>query len=125
MRAALWPADHRAEIAEWFANPSFAVFVAERDGGALGGFVEVGERAYAEGCDSSPVAFLEGWYVDEDLRGSGVAAALVRAAEEWARAHGHTEMASDTELTNDRAIAAHRRLGYDEVERLVCFRRDL
>jgi aminoglycoside 6'-N-acetyltransferase I len=38
---------------------------------------------------------------------------------------GHHEIASDTELQNADGIAAHRALGYEEVERVVCFRRSL
>lgn len=30
------------------------------------------EDRAADGCESSPVAFLEGWYVDADTRGKGV-----------------------------------------------------
>lgn len=50
---------------------------------------------------------------------------MVRAAEQWALAHGHHEIASDAEIDNAGAIAAHRALGYVEVERVVCFRRPL
>jgi aminoglycoside 6'-N-acetyltransferase I len=34
-------------------------------------------------------------------------------------------MASDTEVENTLSQAAHHRLGYEEVERIVCFRKDL
>src|SRR5689334_14171629 len=106
MRNRLWPPqdgdEHEADIARFFAGDvnvicagggAAAVFVAERDGGRLGGFVEVGVRPFAEGCDTRPVGFIEGWFVDEDLRLEGVGAELVRAAESWARAEGCTEMA--------------------------------
>ena len=62
---------------------------------------------------------------DPDLRRSGVGAVLVAAAETWARSLGLTEMASDAELTNEQGQAAHRTLGYQEVERTVCFRKQL
>lgn len=38
---------------------------------------------------------------------------------------GHSEIASDSDLDNADGIAAHRALGYEEVERVVCFRRSL
>ncbi len=98
-----------------------ACFVAERPGGGLGGFIEVGLRNYAEGCDSSPVGYIEGWYVDPDLRQQGVGAALVQAGEEWARAQGCTEMASDCLLVNEGSFRAHLALGYAEAERLIHF----
>jgi len=130
MRSALWPSDgHAAEIEEYFrtgGSPLLTVvFVAERAGGGLAGFLELGLRPYAEGCESSPVPFIEGWYVDADARHSGIGRSLVRTAEEWARREGYREIASDVELENEGSLAAHRALGYDEVSRLVCLRRTL
>jgi GNAT superfamily N-acetyltransferase len=85
--------------AVWLARTDAAVLVAERaDRGRLAGFTEVGTRLYAEGCDTSPVAYLEGWYVDRDVRRHGIGAALARAAEVWAREHGYRELASDALL---------------------------
>ncbi len=130
MRLALWPegspADHEAGMREWIARDDTVVLVAPRsDGATLGGFAEVGTRPYADGCESSPVAYLEGWYVDPDLRRRGVGAALVRAAEAWARSRGLTEFASDALLENDASHRAHRALGFAEVERVVLFRKVL
>ncbi|MCU1229976.1 MAG: sortase-like acyltransferase [Acidobacteria bacterium] len=130
MRNALWPAEgHDHEIDEFFrsgGSPSLAiVFVAQRPDGALAGFIEVGLRAYAEGCESTPVPFIEGWHVDADVRRAQLGRQLVRAAEDWGRGKGYREIASDVELDNDGSIAAHRALGFEEVSRLVCFRRDL
>lgn len=132
MRHALWPAssghedDHDADIRRYFNEPSEQVltFIAEVEN-RLVGFLELDHRKYAPGCDSSPVPFIEGWYVDPDMRGRGVGRALVAAAETWARASGHTEIGSDADIANLDGIAAHAALGYEEVERLVCFRRSL
>ena len=129
MRAALHgPSDDHARetrlIIEGGWGP-YGVFVVPRPAGGLCGYIEVGERAYADGCDSSPVGYIESWWVDEDVRGSGVGAALMAAAEEWARARGRSEIASDALLDNLHSHAAHRALGYEEVERLVVFRKDL
>jgi aminoglycoside 6'-N-acetyltransferase I len=63
--------------------------------------------------------------VESAHQGQGIGTALVHAAEAWARAAGHPEIASDTELENANGIAAHRALGYEEVERTVYFRRSL
>jgi aminoglycoside 6'-N-acetyltransferase I len=130
MRLSLWPEDdaeaHRAGMREWLAVKDSLILVAARpDGRSLAGFAEVGTRPYAEGCESSPVAYLEGWFVDPDIRRQGVGAALVRAAEAWARARGLTEFASDALIDNDTSHRAHRALGFTEVERIVCFRRSL
>ncbi len=130
MRNLLWPgslADHENETHEFFTEPdeSQATFVLDRLNGRLGGVIEVGQRDYAEGCSSSPVAYIEGWYIDADLRQQGLGAALVRTAEQWARERGLKEIGSDTEIENEVSIQAHQALGYTEEARLVCFRKDL
>ena len=133
MRAALYAEPPVEEIDEWFdaaqdggTHPvGIAVLVADRGDGRLAGFVEIGSRDYAEGCASSPVAYLEGWYVDPDVRGRGLGRRLQRAAEAWAVAHGYTEMASDAELHNDASLAAHIALGFEEIERQVCLKKRL
>src|SRR5262245_38398644 len=38
------------------------------------GFVELSRRLYAEGCATSPVGFLEGWYVVPEYRRRGIGA---------------------------------------------------
>jgi aminoglycoside 6'-N-acetyltransferase I len=131
LRRALWPeetepGEHERELRAFFANPGRAVtFVAVRPSGGLLGFIEIDVRSVAEGSWSGPVPYIEGWYVDEDARRQGVGTALVRAAEAWAREAGFREMASDAEITNSASLEAHRRLGYEEVSRNVCFRRRL
>jgi aminoglycoside 6'-N-acetyltransferase I len=109
----------------WAARPDAIVLVAVRVGGGLAGFAEVGSRPFADGCDTSPVAYLEGWYVDADVRRQGVGAALVRAAEEWARRQGYRELASDALLENLASQRAHEALGFGEVERAVRYRKAL
>lgn len=130
MRVSLWPEDaedHAEDIDDFFAvrDNASTVIVAECDDGSLCGFVEVGLRSYAEDCESSPVGYLEGWWVDPTQRLQGVGRALVSAAEAWVREQGLTEIASDTLLSNAVGEAAHRALGYDETARLICFRKSL
>ena len=129
MRDALWPGsltDHEREAREFFEKNLNApvVFVAE-SAGRLVGFLELDYRKYAPGCASSPVPFIEGWYVDPAFRRRGIGKALVEAAEAHSRTRGYNEIASDVELENPGSIAAHRALGYEEVERVVYFRRPL
>lgn len=125
LREKLWPACSDADNDSWFARDDATTFVAERGDGTLCGFVEVGSRPYAEGCDSSPVGYIEGWWVDADARRRGVGRALIDAAERWARSKGYTEMGSDALLDNSLSHAAHQALGYEEIERLVMFRKSL
>ena len=129
MRCALWPhatiEEHRADVAEMpgAQNPDLAaVFVGPRAEGGLCGFLEMSIRSYAEGCDG-PTPYVEGWYTDADVRGQGVAAALIAAAERWARTRGYREMASDALLDNVGSQRAHLALGFEEVERSVHFRK--
>jgi aminoglycoside 6'-N-acetyltransferase I len=127
MRDALWPGQTPDDMTAWLARPDAAVLVAERtpDGSQLCGFAEVGARSIAEGCTTSPVAYLEGWYVDPDVRRRGVGSALLRGVEDWARKAGYQELASDTELTNHVSQRVHERLGFAEVERAVQYRKAL
>jgi aminoglycoside 6'-N-acetyltransferase I len=46
-------------------------------------------------------------------------------AERWAGALGYSELASDAEIDNTVSISAHRALGFDETDRIVCFLKKL
>lgn len=124
MRKALWPhasdADMSFDQNQILVGERDAVFFAYADGN-LAGMLEARLRDYGEGCTSSPIGYIEAWFVYEPFRGKGVAGALTQAAENWARGKGCTEMASDTWLDNAVSIRAHEKLGYQEVERLVHF----
>lgn len=136
MRLLLWPhhpeSEFTGEIEEFLRTPGGtarvgeACLVAERPRGqGLCGFVELAIRQVAEGCEPGRIGYLEGWFVDADMRGCGVGGALVRAGEEWARAQGCREMASDAELENTASQSAHLALGYEIACRAVCFRKAL
>jgi len=130
----LWPDaaqdEHRAEAALILAGtpPStlpLVVFVAEMNDEVVG-FVEVGLRSHADGCDGRrPVGFIEGWYVEPEHRGHGVGRALMQTAEDWARSQGCREMASDTWLDNEPSQRAHEALGFEVVDRCVHLKKAL
>src|SRR5688572_8840497 len=129
MRQGLWP-DAPIEYLTFdmndrLADPDYAVFVASNADGHLVAFIEAGLRDYGEGCETSPVGYIEAWYVDEHLRGQKLGMQMVHVAEQWAREKGMAEMASDTWLENEASIAAHWRLGYQEADRLVHFMKRL
>ena len=124
MRVALWP-DADDELDEYLAGDDQVAFVAERAEGSLCGFLEAGVRPFANGVDEQPCAFVEGWWVDEDARRTGVGRALMAAAEAWARSRGFSELGSDTELANVGSQAAHKALGFEERERVVYLRKRL
>jgi aminoglycoside 6'-N-acetyltransferase I len=135
MRNYLWPESsvehHTEELVPILAGKSPGVmplvyFVAEDRNGEVVGFVEVGLRSTADGCDwARAVGYVEGWYVAESHRRRGVGAELIAAAENWAREQGCTEMASDTQIDNTQSLQAHLRLGYEISERSILFRKKL
>lgn len=132
MRRELWPdlptdeATQRADCEAWLARKKSIVLVAERpEPSLLCGFIEAGEREFADGCETSPVAYLEGWFVDEAFRGHGIGRQLVQAAEEWAIVNGYREFASDALLENLPSQQAHNAVGFVEVERAVRYAKQL
>ncbi len=129
MRRILWedcPDAHQVkEVDEILKSEEETALLAERPGGGLCGFLEVSLRSKADGCDSTPVGYIEGWYVDEEVRRQGVGRALVEAAEAWARSKGCRQMASDAELWNAVSHRAHEAIGYLETARLVLFKKDI
>ena len=138
MRCLLWPDDtaeeHAKEVAAFFGKKSFswseslpavAVFVAVRSSGGLCGFLEASIRPFADGCKTRPVGYIEGWFVDPDMRRQGIGRKLVTAAERWAVAQGCKEMASDAHLENTVSLAAHQALGFEESSRAIHLRKRL
>ncbi len=123
MRKVLWPdcleSRHRLEM-EQIELSGGAVFVAEGRQDELIGFAEVSIRQdHVPGTTSSPVPYLEGWYVDERFRGMGVGRNLLIFVEIWCRARLFNEIASDTGVDSAGSLAAHLRLGFVEVEKSI------
>lgn len=119
LRDALWPDSvetHARELRELLERDDYVILVAED--ATLIGFAEAAVRLHR-------IGYLEGWFVCEEFRGRGVGAALVRAAEGWARAQGCVEMHSDTWIDNVVSQRAHEALGFEEVERVVNYRKKL
>jgi GNAT superfamily N-acetyltransferase len=91
---------------DWASRADRVVVVAER-GGRLVGLASGGP---APGSDHA--AGLYAMWVEPAFRGGGVAAKIVAAVEEWARAAGHGQIGLGVTTTNGRAIAFYERLGY-------------
>lgn len=128
LRQLLWDQssedDHKDEMYDIIEHSDTQfVAVADVGGGRLVGFLEASIRTHVEDCETENVGYLEGWFVEEDYRHTGIGRQLVAYAEEWARAHGSTEMASDAEIDNEASLKAHLSLGYQETSRLVHLRK--
>ncbi len=88
------------------------------------GFAQCGLRTdYVEGTESSPVGYLEGIFVKEDYRNNGYAKEMLLACEKWAKDMGCTEFASDCELDNIGSLKFHIAMGFDEANRIICFKK--
>ena len=93
MCRALWPTssaeEHAKELrsilggnASLVVTMPLSIFVAEGTDGLVG-FVEVDLRSHADGCNpSTPVGYIEGWYVVEQHRLQGLGRKLLAKAEE-------------------------------------------
>jgi aminoglycoside 6'-N-acetyltransferase I len=129
LRAALWPHHSapklREEAERFLAWAQFGAVYVAQDEGRLVGMIEASLRPYADGCASSPVPYIEGWFVEDAYRKTGVGRLLVTAVEVWAAGEGYTELASDAELENSVSHAAHKALGFEETDRIICYRKAL
>lgn len=130
LRHALWDevsqAEHRAEAEEQLGHPERLLALVALDGEVVVGFAESALRHdYVNGCETSPVVFLEGIFVSEAARGLGVARRLCDAVAEWGLARGCSEFASDALADDTESHAFHRAAGFAETERVVYFRREI
>lgn len=127
LRCKLWPGPrqrHFSEVKEFLGKRGFVAYMAW-DGRQAIGFSEAMVRAFANGCRESPVAFLEGLWVDPKFRRKGVGRKLVNAVETWARKKGFRELGSDAYLHATGSHKAHVAYGFKEMERVVYFRKSL
>lgn len=101
----------RARMERISALPDHAAWVAESEGEVIG---MVGAMlGWAFNYDA-PYARILALVVDPAHRGRGAGAALVRAAEEWARAHGAGYIHLTTGNQRGDAHRFYTRLGYDD-----------
>ena len=80
---------------------------------------------YVEGTETSPVGYLEGIFIQEEFRHMGFAKELLQKCEKWASGKKCSEFASDCELNNIDSIKFHLAMGFDEVNRIICFKKNL
>ncbi len=129
MRHLLWPDEieqgDTAGIDEILNSDDAWAFVAETAKGTPAGFAEVSIRKAANGCESQPVPFLEGIWVEPQYRRQGIGALLIGHIEAFVKAQGFSEIGSDTLIDNQKSQDAHKGWGFSETERVVYFRKCL
>ena len=129
LAAQMWtdhgPDELAAEFRELIPNEEAACFLKFVDGRPVA-FAQCQLRHdYVEGTDSSPVGYLEGIFVAEAYRKKGYAAELLASCEQWAKEKGCTEFASDCELDNEDSRRFHLAAGFEEANRIICFKKSL
>ena len=117
--------DLEKEFEELIANDKAVCFMKYVDDKAIG-FSQCQLRTdYVEGTETSPVGYLEGIFIVEKYRHSGYAKELLRECEKWAKEKNCSEFASDCELDNNDSLNFHMAMGFEEANRIICFRKDL
>ncbi|MBE7075519.1 MAG: GNAT family N-acetyltransferase [Clostridiales bacterium] len=125
----LWPnhefKELKSEFIDLLKNNKASLFLAELDNTPIG-FAQCQLRFdYVEGTCSSPVGYLEGIFVEENFRNKHISKKLLTKCEQWAKEKGCVEFASDCEIQNKISIKVHKHLGFEETNRIVCFRKKL
>ena len=130
LRHLLWDEEpvsaHRTEAEEQLAEPERFLNLVALEGNAVVAVAEASIRhEYVNGCEGSPVVFLEGICVSPALRRQGLARRLVAGVADWGQAQGCREFASDTWHDDAESHAFHLAAGFAETERVVYFRQEL
>lgn len=125
----LWPEHTQEEmddeIKEFLKQEDTVYFISFEEENIIG-FAQCQLRYdYVEGTTTSPVGYLEAIYIEEEYRQLGYAKKLVRECESWAKSKGCTEFASDCELDNNDSFKFHLKIGFEEVNRIICFSKKL
>lgn len=129
LSALLWPnhsfEDLKQEIEALLSNQNAAFFLDFEQNLAVG-FAQCQLRYdYVEGTDTSPVGYLEGVFIIENYRKQGVATRLLKRCEQWVCENGCVEFASDCEISNQDSYAFHLKFGFEEANRIICFKKKL
>lgn len=117
--------DLEKEFEELITDDKAVCFLKYVDDKAIG-FAQCQLRTdYVEGTETSPVGYLEGIFIAEGYRHNGYAKELLRECEKWAKEKNCSEFASDCELGNNGSLNFHIAMGFEEINRIICFRKDL
>lgn len=108
----------RRRLEELAGLPDHAVFVAEAPEGGVVGWLHICLHHHLE---SGTFPEVVGLVVAQEHRSSGVGAALLRAAEDWAREKGMEEIRVRSNVVRERAHRFYLRQGYDKVKEQAVF----
>lgn len=127
LAAKLWPHHSKEELSEEFCEfLSCGIIFAAFEDSQMVGFAQCSLRNdYVEGCSYSPVGYLEGIFVLEEYRQKGISRQLLSCCEVWAKKQGCRESASDCELDNTQSLSFHLACGFEEANRIICFKKTL
>ncbi len=89
------------------------------------GMLELSLRNLVDGCLSSPVAYIEGIYLDESCRGKGLGKEMIEFSKDWGKENGCSELACDAEFEDLSAQNFHQKMGFQETYRIVQFKMDI
>lgn len=125
----LWPDNKinelEKEMMNYIISDSGVIFICFQES-IPAAFAQCSIRTdYVEGTESSPVGYLEGIFVKKEYRRKGIAKKLITQCEEWAKTKGCKEFASDCELNNTESLKFHLQVGFEEVNRIICFKKNL
>lgn len=113
------------EFEELLCNNNAVCFIKFVDDKAIG-FAQCQIRNdYVEGTKSSPVGYLEGVFILNEYRHKGYAREILIECEKWAKQKDCIEFASDCEFNNECSLQFHLSMGFEEANRIICFRKDI
>ncbi|KUJ68047.1 GCN5 family acetyltransferase [Streptomyces albus subsp. albus] len=118
--AAALRARQRAEIAEIYGTPDSEPGAAPSAADIAVFFVASADDGSAVGCGGlrdlgGGIGEVKRMYVEPDRRGSGVAAGVLSALEEWARGQGWTHLRLETGDRQAAAVRFYTRHGYRRI----------
>lgn len=121
----LWPdADFDEELLSWekIVNTANNYCALAKLSNAYIGFIHLSIRNdYVEGAMYDSIAYLEGIYVKKAFRNNGVGKMLLSNGIAWAKSKGAKQLGSDSTLDNFDSLSFHEKVGFVEVNRIVCF----
>lgn len=130
LRNLLWPNhsinEHIKDGRRIIESNNLISFLLCHDNGKFVGFADASIRTdYVNGCNHSPVAYLEGIFILDEFRRLGLSNLLLHEVENWGKLNGCLELASDTSPENLVSRNMHEKLGFTATETVIFFKKNL